>query len=430
MPVQQVIEETALDPNDAASGDTTDRQETIAQPPHPNVSEVAAAGEAGITPESDGTTDEGVSSGGSPGDAAPRRRRRRRRRRPPGEGGMAAAQEAGPVQTDAADMASDDGEAGSGAEPGEATDNAVEAEGGGAAEGAAPGGGELPRGILRLRSRRRRRRPHGLLPGAAVIPAVAEGATPPAAEGAEGEAVAAAAAPTPAPGLAPGQRSFSAPRRRRRHAPLSGAPAGGEEAAGGAATGEQPAGDGAPRSPRRRNRRRRPGAAAGEGAEQRTGEAGAADQRDRHPHGERGDGARADRSAAPSGEGRRDNRRGDGRRDRRDGPGGRGGARNAAPRQVERKLYNIDAVVDRGFEDIEAEAEGDTEARRVHWAIVKRTVADQVTRKPVSTLYVLQRDGADAEFPTLGAARSAVNKNIVHPEKLTLSKAEHAAAKK
>jgi hypothetical protein len=36
----------------------------------------------------------------------------------------------------------------------------------------------------------------------------------------------------------------------------------------------------------------------------------------------------------------------------------------------------------------------------------------------------------DAEFPNLGAARAAVNKTIVHPEKLTMSKAEHAAAKK
>jgi hypothetical protein len=43
---------------------------------------------------------------------------------------------------------------------------------------------------------------------------------------------------------------------------------------------------------------------------------------------------------------------------------------------------------------------------------------------------VLQRDGADTEFPSLGAARNTVNKQIVHPEKLTLSKAEHAAAKK
>jgi len=41
--------------------------------------------------------------------------------------------------------------------------------------------------------------------------------------------------------------------------------------------------------------------------------------------------------------------------------------------------------------------------------------------------YVLQREGADNEFPSLGAARSAVNKTIVHPEKLTRSKEEHAA---
>jgi hypothetical protein len=30
----------------------------------------------------------------------------------------------------------------------------------------------------------------------------------------------------------------------------------------------------------------------------------------------------------------------------------------------------------------------------------------------------------------LGAARAAANKTVVHPEKLTLSKAEHAVAKK
>jgi len=42
---------------------------------------------------------------------------------------------------------------------------------------------------------------------------------------------------------------------------------------------------------------------------------------------------------------------------------------------------------------------------------------------------VLQRDGNDAEFPNLGSARSAVNKTIVHPEKLTRSKEEYAAEK-
>ena len=86
-------------------------------------------------------------------------------------------------------------------------------------------------------------------------------------------------------------------------------------------------------------------------------------------------------------------------------------------------------MVDRGFEDIADEAE-ESATRRVHWTIVKRTVADQKSGKPMSAIYVLQRDGTESEFPNLGAARSAVNKTIVHPEKLTLSKAEHAAAKK
>ena len=82
-------------------------------------------------------------------------------------------------------------------------------------------------------------------------------------------------------------------------------------------------------------------------------------------------------------------------------------------------------MVDRGFEDVDEEAG----TRRVHWTIVKRTTADQVSRKPVSSVYVVQRDGADSEFPNLGTARNAVNKTIVHPEKLTRSKAEYAADK-
>ena len=77
---------------------------------------------------------------------------------------------------------------------------------------------------------------------------------------------------------------------------------------------------------------------------------------------------------------------------------------------------------------IDVEEEAGT--RRVHWTIVKRTTADQISRKPISALYVLQRDGADSEFPSLGAARNEVNKTIVHPEKLTRSKAEYAAEKK
>ena len=86
-------------------------------------------------------------------------------------------------------------------------------------------------------------------------------------------------------------------------------------------------------------------------------------------------------------------------------------------------------MIDRGFEDV-ADAADEGGVRRVHWTIIKRTIADQKSGKAMSAVYVLQRDGIDAEFPNLGAARAAVNKTIVHPEKLTLSKAEHAAAKK
>jgi len=96
---------------------------------------------------------------------------------------------------------------------------------------------------------------------------------------------------------------------------------------------------------------------------------------------------------------------------------------------VEQKLYALESVVDRGFEDIADEAD-ESANRRVHWTILKRTTADQKSGKPMRAVYVLQRDGVDTEFPNLGAARAAVNKTIIHPEKLTLSKAEHAAAKK
>ena len=85
-------------------------------------------------------------------------------------------------------------------------------------------------------------------------------------------------------------------------------------------------------------------------------------------------------------------------------------------------------MVDRGFEDVADEAE-DSGTRRVHWTIVKRSVADQKSGKAMSTTYVLQREGGETEFPNLGAARAAANKTIVHPEKLTMSKAEHVAAK-
>jgi hypothetical protein len=100
--------------------------------------------------------------------------------------------------------------------------------------------------------------------------------------------------------------------------------------------------------------------------------------------------------------------------------------RDAAPKRPEQKLYALESVVDRGFEDL-ADGSDESAARRVHWAIVKRTVADQKSGKPMSAVYVLQREGVEAQFPNLGAARAAVNKTITHPEKLTVSKAEHAA---
>ncbi len=123
-----------------------------------------------------------------------------------------------------------------------------------------------------------------------------------------------------------------------------------------------------------------------------------------------------------------------GRGERGRGPPGsrdrqRSGGRDEPRRRPEVKLYALESVVDRGFEDVEDTAD-DSGARRVHWTIVKRSVADQKSGKSMSASYVLRRDGVDAEFPNLGAARAAAHKTIVHPEKLTMSKAEHVAAKK
>jgi hypothetical protein len=187
--------------------------------------------------------------------------------------------------------------------------------------------------------------------------------------------------------------------------------------------------DGLPAQPDQRPRNRgpryrRPGEAharpgegpqtAGRSQRRDPGEAGASQR----PASEQGDrDARRGRPAGP-----RDGQRRDGQR--RDGQRGR----DAPARRVEQKLYALESMVDRGFEDVTDEAE-ESGTRRVHWIIVKRTVTDQKSGKPMSATYVLQRDGAETDFPNLGAARAAANKTIVHPEKLTLSKAEHAAAK-
>ncbi len=89
-------------------------------------------------------------------------------------------------------------------------------------------------------------------------------------------------------------------------------------------------------------------------------------------------------------------------------------------------------MVDRGFDEVTdppAEEGAEAQTRRVEWTIVKRLVADQKSGKPMSAAYVLRRDDAETEFPNLGTARAAANKTIVHPEKLTLSKADHMSAK-
>ncbi len=141
------------------------------------------------------------------------------------------------------------------------------------------------------------------------------------------------------------------------------------------------------------------------------------------------DGGKQSRDRPPS-----ENRgaRAGGRRDDRDprrpkGPR-RERDRDGPRRKPEPKLYQLEAIVDRGFEDVpDAATEGAT--RRVDWTILKRTTGDRNSARTVSAIYVVRRDGVDTEFPQLSLARAAVNKTIHHPEKLTLSRSDHAAAK-
>jgi hypothetical protein len=325
------------------------------------------------------------------GDHPPHRRRRRRRRPAPGNFGTRSAPgglgSALPM-TDPAAAASADGADG----PPEGT-----AEGETGATGAEAGDSSRARLHLRLPVPRRRRlaQPPGLPRGtAAAVPP--DGDTP----------TAEAAAGLP-------RREVEFPRRQRRRRPP-------QRSGDGGPAGQGQRADGAPRDanrpPRGRDRNRRPGEERPRDPQpQRAGEP------QRHAPG------RGPRDADTGGLGRGD------RAARARGPGGprdgqRGRGRDTAPRRVEQKLYALEAMVDRGFEDVPDEAE-DSGSRRVHWTIVKRTVADQKSGKAMSATYVLQREGGETEFPNLGAARAAANKTIVHPEKLTMSKAEHAAAK-
>jgi len=352
-----------------------------------------------------------------------RRRRRRRRRSGPPPGAMR-------------QMA----EAGADAPATEATGNPT------AAETPESGEGGAQRQTLHLRHWRRRHRRARPMPRLGS----AEGGGALAGESATGDETTNGSNNVTGGQQVPGEVTPMRPRHRRRRTryPLveraSGADgepttAEGAPAEAGAEMPTRPLGTRPPRS-RNRRRRRRPNEAAanaaapaGQGAPRREGEERSPDRgSDRAPRKHQHDRERERDRGARDGAGRpdrRDDRRGsqrEGQRDRgRRGPPGRERGRGMSERKAPPKLYSFDSVVDRGFEDVE----GEGETKRVHWTIVKRTTADQISRKPMSAVYVLQRDGDDTEFPNLGAARSAVNKTIVHPEKLTRSKEEYAAEK-
>ncbi|HKT19773.1 MAG TPA: hypothetical protein VJR47_17110, partial [Stellaceae bacterium] len=135
-----------------------------------------------------------------------------------------------------------------------------------------------------------------------------------------------------------------------------------------------------------------------------------------------------DRGPRPGGEQRE--RRGGPRGDKRFGnKKGFGKGRDDARRKEPPKLYSMESIVDRGFEDV-ADPANEGATKRVDWQIIKRTVADQRSAKPVSAVYLVRREGADQDFANLAAARAAVNKTIVHPEKLTRPKADYPSTKK
>ena len=285
--------------------------------------------------------------------------------------------------------------------------------------GESPAAGDQPQRRRRRRRRRRRPRPDGVAatgptpPAESADAAQTASAQPAAVEG----AVTAAPEPAaPMPSATPDAPRKGRRRRRRRprqdggvaatgHDPMSAAP--GAAAPATAATEARE-----PRHERHRGRRHRSSREERPRGDER-GREQAREPRLREARDARG--RDADRPRHKRGAG--------GPKDRRHGPD-RGDFR----RKPEPKLYRLESIVDRGFEDVADPAtEGTT--RRVDWTILKRTTADQRTARALSAIYVLRRDGTDAEFAHLSAARAAVNKTITHPEKLTASKAEHAKAK-
>jgi hypothetical protein len=272
----------------------------------------------------------------------------------------------------------------------------------------------------RRRRRRRRRRPRPDLAGASSAVAPAEGSD------AQPQPVDPL---TPAEGLAPPAKQADAtapaagspPRKRRRRRRRRPAP---EGSAMSAAAGEPTAavsGDAVQSSAAAtewKEPRRGRGSRRGDGPDRRPREE---QPRERDNRREQSSGPRAEADGGP--------------RRKRDKRGARASAgrphhrdRDDARNKPAPKLNRLEAVVDRGFEDVpDAAAEGGTS--RADWTILKRTIVDQRTTRAVSVVYVLRRQGVETEFAQLSAARGAVNKIITHPEKLTPSKSDHAAAK-
>lgn len=340
------------------------------------------------------------------GELRPPRRRRRRRRRPQPRAPMPEA-----PHTDRSRV----GEESLAGEAGEPETTPAQASG-------------LP---PRRRRRRRRGPPHAVSQSPQLGGDVEIGPIDPsgAASPASGEAVTQSQLPEETAAGAPTgfRRWHRRPRRRVPTEPASGEPAeGGPEGSTEGVSTSTAGAAGRPRTGRPHQRRTSDASAQREGT-RRGGPRQFRGQTRGRVEGGGGDLERQDRSLNAR-DSRDEGQRDGGPRNRRSrsGPPGRG--RQPPPRKPEQKLYALESVVDRGFEDVSDES-GEGGARRVHWTIVKRSVADQKSGKPMSAAYVLQKDGVEAEFPNLGAARAAVNKTIVHPEKLTLSKAEHVAAK-
>jgi hypothetical protein len=126
--------------------------------------------------------------------------------------------------------------------------------------------------------------------------------------------------------------------------------------------------------------------------------------------------------------------KGDKRRNNHKGGKPNGKKDQGKPAEPKKVLPPIEqrSVVDRGRTSVEVANEEGTTSVETQWTITKVGKFDAVTRKPLEVGYLLgyEAEGVEAKsFNTLAEARAAVGKTIAHPEKLTKSKADHAASK-